>query len=60
MNQRFTNIFLDKKYLNKLYNQVFDSNIQAYLTNIDNLNIFIYISSLRQQATINVVLLKLF
>jgi hypothetical protein len=47
MKERFTDILLEEKYLDKLYNQVYDRNIQAYLTKIDNLNAFVSLRGLQ-------------
>jgi hypothetical protein len=46
MKERFMEIFLEEKYLEKFYNQVYDKNIQAYLTKIDNLTTFISLKGL--------------
>jgi hypothetical protein len=55
---KFTDILLTEKYLDKLYNHVYDNNIQVYLNNLDNLNTFTYLSGLQLQYTIKASLLK--
>jgi hypothetical protein len=45
-------------YLDELHNQVYDSNIRAYLTKIDNLNSFVYLHGLQLQYAIKAKLRK--
>jgi hypothetical protein len=43
MRDCFIDILLEEKYLDKIYNQSYDGNIQAYLTKLDNLNAHAYL-----------------
>jgi hypothetical protein len=60
MKERFTDVLLEEKYLDELHNQVYDGNIQAYLTKLDNLNAFVGLRGLQWQRAIKAGLPKWF
>jgi hypothetical protein len=47
--ERYTDVLLKEQDLDKLHNQVYNGNIQAYLIKMNNLNVFFDLQGLLQK-----------